>query len=244
MQRTSFPLSAVAALLVLFVPPTPGKASQPAEPAKLWACKGSAKGERGAEVSATWLVRADGAVDARGARWKPPHDHATATSDRRQGAMDNPSPSLSISYDHSEMGAIGRVQEVYVDVEGRSGRWVRQAGSVTLMLDGGAEWTVPLDEWQPRFAKPARFLGTLAREDVNPDLLAVVATASDGLVRLDAKDGARMSESRFDLGARSERDRLYEVAWAIAERASQRPNLCVEAVLAPVVPAPDYPAHD
>jgi hypothetical protein len=233
-DRSIWRAYALAAILMLALPEAT-RAAQPARQPKQWFCEGVAKGANGADVTLNWYVHADGTVVARSASWTPPSFIVTA-------ALGGVATDLSILYVGPTMDGIGPPGSVLVDVAGTRRL---DGASVTFELDDQHRWTAALTRWPP----PTNFhvqipnwqflTGELA--GANPDLLAAIETAGEGLATFTDKTGRTLSQVRYDLGARAERDRLYRTAWAAAERAAQHPKRCQKTVRASRFDLPSVP---
>ena len=237
-QRPRCRQRALAALMLLSALIAPAGAARAGRQPRQWSCDGVAKSQTGAEVSMTWFVEASGAVMARTASWTPPVVASQASAGARRKPFGEADPDLSIDYDEPEKPAIGRPDLVSVAVTARAAPWRVGGLAVALSLDGGRTWPVALTLFapEPDFPERALMTGSLADSDTNSNLLKVIESAREGVAALTDRTGRTLGQTRYDLSAHAERDRLYQAAWAAAERAARHPTRCAETIEGPEPP--------
>ena len=211
--------------VALLVAPVPAMAQYDGD----WVCSGVAKGSRGAQVDVIAQVGSDGEIWSRSISWTPPLLDASKPQYR-----DLDKPGLSLQYDDAEVGAIGELTSAIGDVSSVGGPVgaLRDLKMIVLM-DDGASWTTELEP----FGVSRRIGGSPFRyasaeiDDTDWDGDPYALFEAGGIVTLSLQDavGRPVAQARYDIGAKTERARLFRSAWRKAEAMAKSKKGCDKA---------------
>lgn len=193
-----------------------------------WSCSTIVKGKRGASIDVSTQLTGDGDILSQTVGWSPPTAAKSALS-----RSDVEAPSLTLYYDDAEEGEIGEATSAMGHVMSLGA----PAGTLDVMvmavqIDGGQRWHAALEAVGP--ASPYRVgenildfrSAWLDGGDSDVDFITDVESAKAmTLSVVNARDHP-VSQARFDLTMKTDRDRLFARAWKKAEKMTLHPTRC------------------
>ena len=192
-------------------------------------CTASAQGKRGAHVDVVAQVGTDGEIWSRTVNWTPPLLDASTP---RYHDLRNPSP--LIRYDDAEADAIGEMTAAIGEISSLGGPdGALRRLSMWVIMDDGDSWEV-----EPEPASTVYSIGGSLFRYASADLTDTdwdgepqEILEAGGRITLSLRDtiGRPVAQARYDLGAISERDRLFRSAWRKVENMAKNQRLCSSA---------------